>query len=242
MIKLTTKFLGKSFQYTNSFEPNLTSQLIADVAIEIDLFNKNILDLGCGCGVLGLSLLKKKPKLVVLSDVSIGALEDCRQNTAQMGSEFERVNVDVIESDGFSKVKKEIFFDLIINDVSGISEDVAQLSPWFENAPCESGSDGLRFFKRIITEAPDYLSPDGILLTPLLSLSNVNAAQEFLSDTLTSFTSVKRKNWFLPETMVIRHRKKLNELSKSGAIRLDYKFGNFVAWTEVLMIRRNEFR
>ena len=193
MKQLSTNFLGKSFQYTNSFEPNLTSQLIADVAIEINLINRNVLDLGCGCGVLGLSLLKKKPKFVVLSDVSIGALEDCRQNMAQMGSEFEEVNVNVIESDGFSEIKEKSFFDLIINDVSGISEEVAQLSPWFEKAPCESGIDGLSFFKKIITEASDHLSPDGILLTPLLSLSNVKAALEFRFGSCISRWGLRRK-------------------------------------------------
>ena len=42
-------------------------------------------------------------------------------------------------------------FDIIINDISGISESVAKISPWFKNIPCSSGSDGtvltLRFLK-----------------------------------------------------------------------------------------------
>ena len=57
-----TIFKNNEYFYSNSFEPNLTSNLIADLLEHSDMENKEILDLGCGCGSLGLSLIKKNPK------------------------------------------------------------------------------------------------------------------------------------------------------------------------------------
>ena len=68
MQKSITLFRGNEFIYTRSFEPNLTSNLIADAIETINLEGKSILDLGCGCGALGLSLTKHNPSLIDFLD------------------------------------------------------------------------------------------------------------------------------------------------------------------------------
>ena len=242
MTKKTITFRGREFLYKNSFEPNLTSNLIAEAVLEYDLHDKSILDLGCGCGALGLSLIQNSPSDLVLADISSGAIKDSQENIKNMQQECHSINVEAVMSDGFSALDKTRQYDVIVNDVSGISEEVAQLSSWFDNAPCDSGIDGLHFFKQIILEAKDYLVKDGLLLTPLLSLSNVSEARAFLNRTLISWDVVKRKEWFLPEDMAIKHKKVLDELINSGNILMDYKFGRFVVWTEVLVIREGAYR
>ena len=180
MQKSITLFRGNEFIYTRSFEPNLTSNLIADAIETINLEGKSILDLGCGCGALGLSLTKHNPSLIDFSDISSGAIDDCILNIKNFKTNSKKIELNAIKSNCFDNIHTNKKYDIIINDVSGISEEIAKLSPWFLNAPCESGSDGLFLFKKIIKEAQNYLKPSGILLTPLLSLSNIRNAISFI--------------------------------------------------------------
>ena len=52
-------------------------------------------------------------------------------------------------------------FDYIIDDVSGISEEIAKISPWFKNVPCTSGIDGTDLVVSVLKEAPKYLKKNG---------------------------------------------------------------------------------
>ena len=86
MQELMVPFRGKNYFYTRSFKPNLTSNLIAEASDNLDLEGKDILDLGCGCGALGLSLIKHSPRSIDLSDVSSGAIYDCDLNIKNLKS------------------------------------------------------------------------------------------------------------------------------------------------------------
>ena len=44
-------------------------------------------------------------------------------------------------------------FNFIINDISGISEDVAKISPWFKNVSCKSGKDGTKLTIKVIKDS-----------------------------------------------------------------------------------------
>ncbi|MBI5072930.1 class I SAM-dependent methyltransferase [Candidatus Woesearchaeota archaeon] len=96
----------------SSTEIDPATQLLLE-ATEIQP-NTNILDLGCGIGVIGISIKKAEPTCnVTLSDVNKRALKVSRQN-----AEKNKVTVDVLESDCYAafaeKEKKE--FDLIITN------------------------------------------------------------------------------------------------------------------------------
>ena len=41
-------------------------------------------------------------------------------------------------------------FDIIVDDISGISEEVAKLSKWFENVPCNAGIDGTANIEEVL--------------------------------------------------------------------------------------------
>ena len=237
-----TIFKNNEYVYSNSFEPNLTSNLISDSLDHIDIEDKDILDLGCGCGALGLSLIKKNPKSVLLSDVSSGAIDDCNLNIQNHISRIKKIKVSTIISDCFNDISPNKKYDVIINDISGISEDVASLSPWFNNAPCNSDSNGLRLFKKVIIEAQFFLKDGGILVSPLISLSNVNEARSFLDDKLEEYTTLVKKSWFLPEDMNTKYKSILEEQVDLGNISLDYKFGKFIAWTQVLLIKKEAYK
>jgi len=238
--KIST-FSGFEFQYSNSFEPNLTSLLLRNAVTIHNIEGKAILDLGCGCGAVGLSLMGKNPSSIVLSDISSGAMEDCQVNIQNMSLTENNPNIVAIKSNGFESLNNNVY-DLIIDDISGISEDVAKISPWFENAPCDSGKDGLKLFRSVITNAKDYLAEGGVLFAPLISLSNIHLAHQFLKETLTDYQTIIRKEWFLPDIMGINHKEILANLIESGDITLDYKYGKFIAWTEVIVLSREAYR
>ena len=54
-------------------------------------------------------------------------------------------------------------FNVIVDDISGISEDVARLSNWFKNVPCDSGEDGCRNIEKVLNQASNYLVEKGII-------------------------------------------------------------------------------
>lgn len=71
-----------------------------------------VMDLGCGCGVVGIVAAKKcGAENVVLADVDPLAVQTARENAAANGVE----NVKIVLSDGFSAVE-EAGFDLILSN------------------------------------------------------------------------------------------------------------------------------
>ena len=59
--KKKIKFKDLSFFYSdNSFTPTGTSALLCDSIIKVIKDEKEILDFGCGIGVVGITLFKKK--------------------------------------------------------------------------------------------------------------------------------------------------------------------------------------
>ena len=63
-------------------------------------------------------------------------------------------------------------FDYIIDDISGVAERIAEISPWFKETACESGEDGTKLVIEAIEKSPTHLNVDGKFFFPILSLSN----------------------------------------------------------------------
>lgn len=123
----------------SSTEIDDATQLLLEAA-EIQP-NTNILDLGCGIGVIGISIKKAEPTCnVTLSDVNKRALKVSKEN-----AEKNKVTVDVIESDCYTAFaeKEQKEFDLIIT-----------------NPPHHAGRE---LVYKMITEAPQYLKKGGFL-------------------------------------------------------------------------------
>ena len=51
------------------------------------------------------------------------------------------------------KSKDKNKFDYIINDVAGISEDIAKVSDWYKNVSCLSGKDGTKLVNEILKKS-----------------------------------------------------------------------------------------
>ncbi len=85
----------------------------------------DLLDLGCGCGVLGLGLALRFPGTRPhLSDVNRRALELARENAGSLG-----LDAEVLESDGFSAWEGRRFSAVVTNPPIRAGKSVYY--PWF---------------------------------------------------------------------------------------------------------------
>lgn len=187
-----------------------------------------VLDLGCGCGVLGIALnyagLVKAP--LYASDLSEEAI-DCMNKNA----EFHRC--PVIEKCGslFEPWKNEKF-DYIINDVSGVAVDVAKVSPWFNSVPCQSGIDGTLLVVEVLRKASEYLDKTGRFFFPVISFSNVDKILAVAQENFSHLEQLVHQEWPLPKEMY-EHLSVIRELQEKGHIQITEKFGMVLWFTDV---------
>ena len=82
----------------------------------------------------------------------------------------------VMRSDLFESFRKlNTKFDLIIDDVSGMSDRVSRISSWYKSKKIPTGDeDGTEPTVRMLGEVEIYLKPGGVLYFPVLSLANHN--------------------------------------------------------------------
>jgi SAM-dependent methyltransferase len=211
------------------FIPTQTSRLLIQGARQLIQRPGKLLDLGCGIGACGLVLAKlglcHSP--VYLSDSSGRAAAVASENAKKLKLPA------VIRQGSLLDPWQGERFDVIVDDVSGISEEVAKLSNWFpEGVDCKTGRDGTALTLRVLEEAPGHLNPGGALLFPVLSLSNENRILEAASLHFSEVSLVVEQTWLLPGEL-LKHFDKLQSLREEGALRLDQKFGIWLWSTRI---------
>ena len=129
---------------------------------------KKILDLCTGSGCIGIACAYAFERAqVVLSDISPEALEVTAINIQQHDLES---RVTAIKSDLFSGFESSAnnSFDLIVSNPPYVdADDLAQMPDEYGHEPdlaLASGDDGLDFTRRLLREAANYLTEQGVLI------------------------------------------------------------------------------
>lgn len=124
-------------------DPALTHSPYSIIHVLPDLHDKDVLDLGCGSGVLSLAAARRGASSVLAVDVSFAALENAQANirTAQLDS-----RIQVKESDVFSNISEE--FDLILANLPILDDGLWGRSP-------------LEIVEKFLDEFPNHLKDAG---------------------------------------------------------------------------------
>lgn len=222
-------FKDLNFFYSpKAFLPTGTSQILADQALKLIKNKKyNILDFGCGIGVVGIFLATKKNKCnFFASDISSEGI-----NLTELNSNIHNVKINIKKGNLFMPWKR-YKFDYIINDVSGISNRISKISPWFKNVSCESGLDGTKLTIKILKNSKNFLNKKGKIIFPVISLSNKEKILKAAYKIFKNVELLNLKSWPMPKEMY-KYKKLLSNLKKRKIIDFQEKFGILTFSTEI---------
>ncbi|QQX78763.1 50S ribosomal protein L3 N(5)-glutamine methyltransferase [Shewanella sp. KX20019] len=133
------------------------------------LYNKQVnrvMDLCTGSGCIAIACAYEFENAEVDAlDISVDALEVAQVNIETLGV-MDRVFP--MESDLFAAIPKGAHYDLIVSNPPYVdAEDIGDMPDEFHHEPeigLASGRDGLDLTKRILANAADYLTEDGLLV------------------------------------------------------------------------------
>lgn len=229
----------------NCFEPNLTTKIILSGAIKV-LSDKerriqHVIELGCGCGIIS-SYLLKYGYLNNVSSIGMSDLSKVAVEVAKTNIECHKINSDINRFEFKIGSGLEIWrgaeVDLVINDISAISDTLLPMTSWFDNAPNGAGIDGIENTVNVLRQFNEIMKPKSLMLLPVLSLSNVKLLLSEISKLNFNQKVMVKQAWPLPKKMVEDYGSELQHLRKLGHIDFVEKFGQYVVETACYMVWR----
>lgn len=215
------------------FQPNLTSRLILSQALKIEsLLGDKWLEIGAGSGWITSEFRRLSAgtsRTYFISDISSEAISLALEMYDWLSPDSARVG------SGLDPWLGEAF-DVIVNDIAGISDPIAQVSDWYAGVTCDAGRDGLGNVRDVLKRLPEQLAPSGVYLVPLISLSDYSSHIALLKDTFADVSVSEKKYWPLPEH-IVENESLLNDLATEHCIEVLEKYGRLLAWTAVAVAR-----
>ena len=184
----------------NVYEPAEDTFLLA----EFLLVNKNdfVLDMGTGCGILGI-LAAKKARAVVAVDINPHAVGCAKMNVKLNGVEGK---VDILRGDLFQPIKEGEGFDIILFNAPYLPSGSDEEKTWVEKA-WAGGLDGRELIDRFLLKAPNYLKMKGKILLVQSTLSNVDKTLKTLEKAGLKAKIIAEKKVAFETIVVIEARK-----------------------------------
>ena len=134
-----------------------------------------VLDMGCGSGVIGISLaleLKALQPQVVLADVSSAALDLALENATALAARVRTYRSDLFsawqpaESEEDTRIVPPSPFDLVLANLPYVPEG-EKVALEVQHDPATAlygGADGLDIIRRFVTDALPHLAPGALVL------------------------------------------------------------------------------
>ena len=196
------------------FRPTLTTTILTEQLDAATVRDRTVLDLGSGVGPIAIGLAMSGAAHVYATDVMPEACELAMANAALngVGDRITFMHGNLFEPLG------DLRFDVIVDDVSAVTEDVARLSRWFPRGVPSGGEDGTANTIAMLLASKRYLKPGGFLLFPVLSLSRhariIEVAREVYGERLLRVAS--RRIPFSPDLK--NNLSRLQHLRSQGLI------------------------
>lgn len=126
---------------------------------------KRIMDLCTGSGCIAIASAYAFPEAEIDSvDISVDALQVAEQNIHDHGLEQQ---VFPLRSDLFNDLPEDKYDLIVTNPPYVDQEDMSSLPDEFKHEPelgLAAGTDGLKLMRRILADAPDFLTENGVLI------------------------------------------------------------------------------
>lgn len=158
-------FYGRTFKVNpHVLIPRADTEILIEKALSIinTRDHYDILDLGCGTGIIGITIALERPlSKVTLIDQSEHAI----QNTKKNQTLYQVTNVMIQKSDWFSGLD-QTRFDVILSNPPYLEDNDPHLSKGLEDEPLDalvSGPTGIEAIQYIIENAKNHIKPSGWL-------------------------------------------------------------------------------
>jgi SAM-dependent methyltransferase len=204
------------------FSPTTTSRTLAD-ALEINP-GDTVIDVGCGSGVLAFVAAKLGAGKVYGCDLSAPAVRAARENAAMLGLS----DVCEFRQGDLLEPVRDVRADVLIGDVSGIPDELAAVTGWFDRVPA-GGPTGAELPRKLLGSIGDTLAPGGRLYLPTGTLQDeasiLTLAREMFGDNM---EPVLEREFPLPD--LVAKATATARMMKEGLLSL-HKRGSRLLWS-----------
>jgi methylase of polypeptide subunit release factors len=192
------------------FSPTATSKTLAE-AMEIQP-GDTVIDVGCGSGVLAFVAAKLGAARVYGVDLSLRAVEAAKENAKRLGLE----QICEFRAGDLLEPVRDVRATVLIGDVSGIPDDIAAESGWFDEVP-SGGPTGSELPTKFLHSIGDTLAPGGRLYLPTGTIQYekpiLDAAHEVFGDHV---QQVIEREFPLPD--LVAKSKAVTQMVKDGIV------------------------
>jgi len=190
--------------------PRPETELLVEAALtllrEMDVTRPRICDVGTGSGCILISILHEEKGACGLGlDVSHAALDVAARNAERLGV-AERI--ELIESDCFDVLQPDTKVEMIVSnppyvaekDLDGLQREVREHEPLVALSP---GADGLGIIRKILRDAPRFLTPNGHLLMEI-GFDQHERVSEMINPKIWTLLDIHKDLQGIPRTVALR--------------------------------------
>lgn len=206
------------------FAPTHTSRTLAD-ALEITP-DDTVIDVGCGSGVLSFVAARLGAKHVIGCDISEPAVAAAAENARRLGLS-DRVE---FRAGSLLEPVRDVKATVIIGDVSGIPDDIAEIAGWFPDGKA-GGPTGAELPAAMLEsiKETEVLVPGGRLYLPTGTIQAENRILEVARRVFgaANLQSLLSREFPLPD--VVARSKAVAQMVKDGVASFQQR-GSRMLW------------